>query len=368
MNCTDAENLIYNRFDLIYGGADEIEIGGCKFQVVVYQQAILINVWGKFFSQEIFDEAIRNVLDRYREASYIQITKSYNNYEGQLHKTEDIVLQLPQEEEELFSRLKSKHRYNLGRSQRLVEENVGKLTFRHVEGGNIDDGIVEQYFEWKRKTHGTDYHLSPKSYLAKYHVTDVGQLVAGEKVIGIIFYCKVNRTVYLENLSYDAQYEKYSPGFLTYVFFLKELIGKRCELLYLGGGNYTYKKRFDTVAHTAYTGRIYTNKFFQALNRFMEKENLSTYAIYGLGECGKCFLVNVDKIKGELKGGIDREKKHVEGLATYVWGEKELPAADVIFITMVSHVKEVKDELKGRYVKVYYWDEMPEVMGRLIHD
>lgn len=358
MNCTDAEDLIYNRFDLIYECADEIRIENYKFQVTVQQQTILLNVWGKYFPQEIFDEAVRIILQRYPKAFYIQIAKSYNNYGGHLHKTEDIILHLPKGEDELLIRLKSKHRYNLNRSQRLLEETVGELSFRHIGYCDIDDEVVEQYFEWKQKTHGTDYNLSSKEYLSKYHVTDAGQLLSGDKVVGIIFYCKVNRTVYLENLSYDIQYEKYSPGFLTYTFFLKKLIEEGCELLYLGGGNYTYKKRFDTVEYTAYTGRIYTDNFFEMLNRYMEKECLLTYAIYGLGECGKCFLVNVNRIKGKFLGGIDKEKKYLEGFTTYVWEEEEMPMADIIFITMASHIKEIKDELKNKYINVYYWDEM----------
>ena len=75
MNCTEAENLIYNRFDLIYKYVDKFEFEGFKFQVSVQQQTILLNVWGKFFPQEIFDEVVRIVLERYREALYIQITK-----------------------------------------------------------------------------------------------------------------------------------------------------------------------------------------------------------------------------------------------------------------------------------------------------
>ena len=94
----------------------------------------------------------------------------------------------------------------------------------------------------------------------------------------------------------------------------------------------------------------------------MEKEGLLTYAIYGLGECGKCFLVNADRIKGKLLGGIDKEKKCLAGIKTYVWKKDEMPLADVIFITMASHVKEVRDELKNKYVNVYYWDEIIEVI------
>lgn len=354
----DAYNLIYNRFDLLYEYIEEIKIENFKFQIAVLNQKILVNVWGKFFQQDIFDEMINAVLRKYKGAFYIQITKSYNNYKNQLHKTEDIVLYLPQTEDVLFSKLSSKHRYNLNRSQRLMEEISGSLSFKHFERCNIDDGIVEQYFEWKKKTHGTDYKLSPKEYLAEYHVTDALLLLAGKSVIGIIFYCKVDKTVYLENLSYDIRYEKYSPGFLAYTFFLRELIAEGCEVLYLGGGNYSYKKHFGTAVYKAYTGRIYTDKFYDRLNKYMEGKDWLTYGIYGLGECGKSFLVNVDRIKGKLVGGIDREKKNLERIETYVWGEDDMPMADVIFITMALHVKEVEDELKSRFKNVYYWDDV----------
>ena len=75
MNCTDAENLIYNRFDLIYGGADEIEIGGCKFQVVVHQQAILIKSGGNFSHRKYLMKRSEASWTGIGEALYIQITK-----------------------------------------------------------------------------------------------------------------------------------------------------------------------------------------------------------------------------------------------------------------------------------------------------
>ncbi len=361
MNCIDAKDLIYNRFDLIYRDIDEIQIGDYRFQVVVLNNKALVNVWGKYFPQEVFDEAINLICEKYN-VSYVEITSAYNNYENQLYEVDDIVLYLPTDEKDLFEKLRSKHRYNLRRCRRLIEEKNGRLTIEHFEGTDIDNKIVEQYFEWKKVTHGRDYRLISDEYLLMYHVTDALLLSAGGKWIAVVFYCRVNETVYLENLSYDMECEKYSPGSLVYMACVKMLVSKGYKILYLGGGNYSYKKHFNSVVNKAYSGRVYTEKFYRLLNNYLEKMQWKTYAIYGLGAIGDCFLACKEKIKARLAYGIDQDKKYIENLETYEYDDKKLYRVDVVFITIKTKVEGLEDKLRQKFENVYYWNDMIDIL------
>ena len=53
--------------------------------------------------------------------------------------------------------------------------------------------------------------------------------------------------VYLENLTYDTAYSVYSPSMLAYDNLLKNLIQKGKEEIYLGGGDYIYKKKYEST-------------------------------------------------------------------------------------------------------------------------
>lgn len=57
------------------------------------------------------------------------------------------------------------------------------------------------------------------------------------------------------------EFQKYSVGFQIYVFFLQRMIEKGKKNIYLGGGNYDYKKRFGSIEEIIYEGYLYRNAF-----------------------------------------------------------------------------------------------------------
>lgn len=359
----NSDDLVYNRFDLIYSDdfTEEIyEYNGELYAVLVHKdnESAFINVWGKLFSQRLFDLIIDSVFLKHPDVLQIVITKAYNNYKDVMYETEDIILQIPDSVDELLSRIKTKHRYNLRRNRNFIEETLGAITIENYSKDEIPNEIVHCFFEWKAKTHGTNYYLSEQAYLDKYHVSDCIIVKAGDRPISILFYCKVNSTVYLENLSYDSKFEKYSPGFLGYVTFLEELIHQKCKILYLGGGNYSYKRYFGTDVNKAYSGNIYSNTFYQLVNNFIREVGIENYAIYGIGAFGKSFLKESGKLDAKLSYCIDKEQKEIEGIETYTL-DKELPEVDAIFITLKSHNKEVEKFLEERFKHIYYWIDLP---------
>lgn len=359
----DSDDLVYNRFDIIYPDdfVEEIyEYNEELYTTLIHieNESAFINVWGKFFPQKVFDLIIESVFLKYPYVLQIVITKAYNNYKDTMYETEDIILQIPNSFDELLNRIKAKHRYNLRRNRKLIEETLGAISVENYLKDEIPNELVNCYFEWKADTYGTNYNLSEREYIEKYHITDCIVVKTGDRPISILFYCKVNNTIYLENLSYDRKLEKYSPGFLGYVIFLKELIYQKCKVLYLGGGNYSYKRYFGTNVNKAYSGNIYSNTFYQLANQFIRETGIKNYAIYGVGAFGKSFLKESGKLDAKLSYCIDIEQKEIEGIEIYTL-DKEFPEVDAVFITLKSHDKEVENYLYERFNNIYYWVDLP---------
>ena len=129
----DSDDLVYNRFDIIYPDdfVEEIyEYNEELYTTLIHieNESAFINVWGKFFPQKVFDLIIESVFLKYPYVLQIVITKAYNNYKDTMYETEDIILQIPNSFDELLNRIKAKHRYNLRRNRKLIEETVGAIS------------------------------------------------------------------------------------------------------------------------------------------------------------------------------------------------------------------------------------------------
>lgn len=357
----DTDDLIYNRFDLIYRKDYERFTYNCetgKYLIDAHYegQKALLNTWGKRFPQQIAEAVVEDVFQGHPEIRYVEFNRAGNDYQGMLTRKNDIRIPIPAAATELMARLKPKHRYNLKRAKRLLEEACGELAAVIYEG-RIPDEIINLYFSWKAATHGTSYGMSPAMYLKKYHVTHAMALWAGETIVGIAFYCMVNDIVYLENFSYDMRLEKLSAGYLTYVMVLEELVKKQCRFLYLGGGEYAYKKHFGAEENPVYSGAVYSGRVFEELNDFFLKNNIKKIAIYGLGVCGREFLKVKDRLDLELVYGIDREEKEMAEIPVYTL-EGELSEVDAVLITLYSHNSEIEKFLNEKSFRFFYWDDL----------
>lgn len=355
------DNLIYNRFDLIYGNDYrnlDVSFQNSEYHIAMHQERnkAILNLWGRELPQYVFEKVVDKVFQSSSDIRYIEIIQGGNNYNGYLCQGTDVRVILPETKEELLQRLKAKHQYNLKRQMRMIEERYGRVSGT-VYTSDIPDDIVNRYFEWKKESHGIDYGLSPREYLDKYHVTDALLVKAHEKPIGIVFYCLVEDTAYLENFSYNDELIHYSPGYLSYVLFLEELIRRKCKLLYLGGGDYGYKRRFGAEERVAYNGSIYRPSVFKEINSFLTEKGIDKYAIYGLGTGGEEFFCLKAKIKAELVYGIDQKEKQIDFLKTYTT-DVQLPSADAVLITLKSRNAAAEKFLKQRFSKVFYWEDM----------
>ena len=139
-----------------------------------------------------------------------------------LYQSNDIYISLPETVDALLERVKAKHRYTIKREKRLLSEKYGKLELV-VYKKDIPYEVIELYFSWKQVSVGKVCKMEPKEYLKNYYVSDALLLKAGETNVAVLFFCQVEKVVYLENFSYNVEMEKFSPGYLVYEMFLEEL-------------------------------------------------------------------------------------------------------------------------------------------------
>lgn len=180
---------------------------------------------------------------------------------------------LPSTSEELHSRLSRKSNYNIKREQKLINESVGKVTFSEYTYDTIPDDVMDKYFEFKEITYNAKYNFIKKDYLSNYNVSDCYVLSADNKILAIVFSCEQTNEVFLENLTYNPEYSRYSPGQVLYDWYLTRLIEKGKTKVYLGGGDYMYKKRYGSVPKTVYSNIVFRNYFY--LLRYMLRKLLS---------------------------------------------------------------------------------------------
>lgn len=166
------------------------------------------------------------------------------------------VIDLPTDCDELKKRLTSKNRYNLRREQRLINERLGKFIFEVYEN-NVPPDLVESYFMLKNITHHCDYHMTPEEYQRVYCVSTAYVMRTEEEILAILFSCEQCDCVYFENFTYNTKYGSYSLGSIIYDYFLEQLVRKGKKSVFLGGGEYEYKKKYGSKEVHAYVCTIY---------------------------------------------------------------------------------------------------------------
>lgn len=176
---------------------------------------------------------------------------------GKAYEHNHFKIELPTNEQELYARLSSKSRYNLKREKRILSDSFGSVVYHHYlarDGEGLE--IVTAFFNMKNISHHAVYSLSEEEYIQKFHVTDLYDLCVDGSTIAVILSCEQLDKVYLENMTYDLAYAKFSPGKILYDEYIRELIRKKKKSLYLGGGDLDYKKRYGSIEEKVYDGVI----------------------------------------------------------------------------------------------------------------
>ena len=357
-----ADNLIYNRYDLIFPNYEFFifDWENEKYYIMLHQEKhnMLLNLWGKELPQKGFERLIEVIFQK-KDVRRISIIRCRNDYKGMLEETNDIILFLPDSVDELLNRLHQKHRYNLRREKRILNEVIGEIYTVHYDRNNIRDEMVNLFFKWKMDSHATLYKITPKEYLDVYHVTDAFALMVDTQMIGIAFYCVVQDVAYFENFSYDSSYKKFSVGYITYELLLEHLIKQKIKYFYLGGGNYEYKRRFGAIDTDSYSGHIYSEEVFKRANGYLIDKTINNVVVYGLGKYGNEFvrLVNTKNIDINIIGAIDKNRKEIANIHTYTL-EDDFPEADAAIITLKNKDADVEELLKKKYKVVIYMNDL----------
>ena len=275
-------DFIYNRFDYIYPSnftLFKVQVNDTVYEIPVHYdtEAAQIGLWLSPAPPESVDEVVKTI---FAGNSNIK-TITYQNYlhnagcqRGASIERNHWSIQFPKTPDELDARLSSKKRYNIKREKRLAKDQIGDYTIIEYSADTVPGDVIEQYFDFKHNGYGIDYHMSAAEYLDQFHVSNVYVLCFSEaKRIGaIICSCEQGQNVYLENLTYDPYYKKYSLGSILYDEYLKILIKKQKRSLYLGYGQQIYKSMYGAHEAITFSGTIYRTKMLFLLVEWLPRQ------------------------------------------------------------------------------------------------
>lgn len=260
-------DFIYNRFDLF---SDDFYIfltswGGeeYSFTGTVEGNRLNIGLWLVQVEKEFFVQLCNEIFSQMKDVHQIRYMHGLVQYGVQSYEYNHFKINLPKSGDELHSRLSSKHRYNLKREKNIIEKDLGgSVMFLEYGREQIPSDLVEAFFRFKKTTYQADYNMSPEQYLDTFHVTDAYVMTAPdcEDPLSIVFSCEQCGIVYIENLTYNPEYAKYSPGSVIYDYYLTRLIQKGKRMLYLSGGQFSYKKWYGSTEEKVYVGLVFRNK------------------------------------------------------------------------------------------------------------
>ena len=262
-------DFIYNRFDRWEVKTDQVNLWCCEeegkkiyFEILISGRTAKLGIWLMPINEDLLKHILREIFRAYKEISVISFENGYSPAFGKNIQKNHFRIELPGSVEELDKRLSKKGRYNIRREKRLLRDANDGYEIEDIPALASEALVVwEKYFEYKKVTHNTDYHMTILEYCSKYHVTDVYVLYVGEKkhIASIILSCEQCEIAYIENLTYDIELSEFSPGQILYDEYLKKLINKGFREIYLLGGEYSYKKRYGSIEEIVYNSEIPRN-------------------------------------------------------------------------------------------------------------
>lgn len=258
-------NFIYNRADLYCKNYIVLNVqystNNYMFEVRLIGNHAELGIWMMKVTGKEFDEISKYIFTNYKEIEYLSFYYAISDriYVAEKHYH----VYLPETYEELKARVSSKSRNTMSRKMKKAEAEYGTVTMAEYQNEGVTEEIVSAYFEMKQKTHHVRYNLTWKEYLDRYHVSNIYILFFGEKIAAMILTCEQCPITYLENLTYDMELSKYSPGMMAYEMVMERLILKGKTVFYLGGGDYDYKKKYGSVETAVTEGKIYRSWFIE---------------------------------------------------------------------------------------------------------
>lgn len=271
------KNFTYNRFDIFYKNdyllfylknkLDEIYI-----PVHFEKKSAIIGIQLVEISKELLDDFFKYLFENFN-INKIKFKYCSTEIVG-LKREEYCFVELDDNIDDFIDKLSSETRYNIGRYTRKIEKNF-KLEIKHYNNKEIiENKLDEKFVEFKNITHKRSVQ-SLKEYINYYLensiITDAYAMFLNDRIVSIVFIDNIpnNPNSYLENLTYDINFKKYSVGTILYFNTIKDLINKNKKIFYLGDNNAEYKTRFNGRVISAYSGTIY--RYFNKLIHWLRK-------------------------------------------------------------------------------------------------
>ncbi len=272
-------DFIYNRVDLFCKNYIVLHVINEKcdyyLEVQLLERHAILGAWMMTITENDFFEVSQYVFKRYKWIEYVSF---YNVISDKVFsRKKHFSISLPNTSEGLEMRLSSKSRYNMKRMRKMAEREFGIVSFVELSKEKITEELVSIYFKMKQNVLNIHYEFSYSEYLAKFHVTNAYVLSYGDEIAAILFTCEQCSIVYLENLTYNMAFAKYSPGMMAYDLMLKNLIEKGKISLFLGGGDYDYKRKYNSVETVVTEGKIYRSWIIEIKYKLIAFSNKHLY-------------------------------------------------------------------------------------------
>lgn len=270
-------DFIYNRIDLFSKDYIVLHVQGdheYDLEVQLFPHHAELGIWMMPVSGRDMEEICQFIFSHYKSVDYILFSYAISDrvYVAKTHY--DVVL--PDTPEALKQCISAKSRNTMSRKRKKAEAALGQITMVEYENDAITEDVISDYFAMKAKTHHRDYQMTRDEYLSHYHVSNAYVLNFGERCAAIILTCEQCPIAYLENLTYDMEFSKYSPGMMAYEMVLERLIAKGKTHFFLGGGHYDYKKKYNSVETHVTSGKVYRSwmmalkyKTYSYVNRYI---------------------------------------------------------------------------------------------------
>ncbi len=190
-----------------------------------------------------------------------------------LKQTRHYLLQLPNTYQEYLGQFTSKSRNNL-RREKLSLEQMFNCKYVHLSSHDLNSDFFECFIQQAAQTK-QEMHITAQQ-LQKM-TTDALVLMANGKPISIVLYNKIEGStdVACISMSYDPAYKAYGPGKILYYHFIKNMTEQNMKRIYMGGGDYGYKKNShaeETITYNGCTKLSTAQKILFSAKHLMKKK------------------------------------------------------------------------------------------------
>ncbi|MFI3242246.1 MAG: GNAT family N-acetyltransferase [Alphaproteobacteria bacterium] len=249
-------NIIHNRFDILYQDYDLYEIDGYFIPVKINNNYAYLGLYLTKIDAKTLDNFYQFLFTKHCKLEYLEVKHSYTSIEfadpyPYWH------INLPNTKEEFDKQLHSKVRYNTKWYPKKINQNVGSFQIVKHSFEGLTKEMISLFLLWKKENYNFNYTNDPIEYITEKGITSGYTLEIDAKIQAVGFICETDDNVYFENFSYNPIYEKYSLGMVLYYSIIMDLIKINKKTFYLSGGCLDYKRRYNGIQTTTYSGKIY---------------------------------------------------------------------------------------------------------------